>query len=171
MRKVPIVIGGVVLTAAFLLNPVVGLDLLGLRDEGGPSAREMAADVVGTWDMQVEGDPVARTVVITPARSRPRPATARASWVAPAAACSDHTIIASAAACLDSWTMPLNVEVIGGAAPVAGVGTYTVEGGGYGATLRLTIGRDELRGTLADGRATLSDDTGTQRATLVRRPR
>lgn len=171
MRKAPIVIGGVVLTAAFLLNPMVGLDLLGLRDRGGPSARAMAADVVGTWDLRFDDEPAPRTVVITPARSRPRADTARASWVAPAAACSDHTIIASAAACLDSWTMPLVVEVSGGAAPVAGVGIYSVLAGGYGATLTLTIGREVLRGRLVDGRATLFDETTGRNATLVRRPR
>lgn len=169
MRTMRLAIGGVVLTVAFLLNPMVGCDLLGLRDRGGPSARAMAADVVGTWDLRVDGEPAVRTVVISPARARPRTTTAGASWVAPAAACSDHTIIASAAACLDSWTMPLVVEVSGGATPVAGVGTYSVTAGGYGATLNLTIGREELRGRLADGRATLFDETTGRNATLVRR--
>ncbi|MBL8626459.1 MAG: hypothetical protein JNK64_34400 [Myxococcales bacterium] len=170
MRKAPFVIGGVVLTAAFLLNPMVGLDLLGLGDGGvaGPSARDMAAAVSGTWELRFEGEPAARTVVITPARSRP--ATAHASWVAPAAACSEHTVIASAAACIDAWTMPLVVEVTDGVAPVAGVGAYRVEAGGFD-YLTLTIGRDELGGELVDGRATLVARGTRRTATLVRRPR
>lgn len=165
MRKLPIVIGGVVLAAAFLLNPVVGLDLLGLRDRDAPSARELAAQVVGTWDLQVEGEPGQRAVVIKPAR--PGPTAARASWIAPAAACSDHTLIASAAACLDSWTMPLIVEVSGPAGVSVGTGAYRVGDGPP--LLRLTVGAEDLRGALADGRATLVDDAGGRRATLVRR--
>ena len=168
MRNVRLAISGAALTVALLLNPMVACNRLEARHASGPTADQMAAQVVGTWDLRVEGAAV-RTVVISPARAAPPPPpTERASWIAPAAACSNHTVIASAAACRSSWTMPLLVEVTAGAAVVTGVGSLTTLGGVVG-TLTLEFGRETLSGEIADGRATLFDPAARQGATLVRR--
>lgn len=161
MNAIRTTISGALFVATLLLNPMVAC-----RGHGVSRATEMKAASTGTWELRLDGAPP-RRLEFTAASERTLEWTAL-DWVAPAAACSGHTVIASAAACLDSWTMPLTVREVGTVA-AAGVGEYTVDAK-QRAELRFQVGEMKATARFARGRAvgTVHLETSDREGTLVR---
>src|SRR5262245_26724183 len=101
--------------AVAILNPLAACSLLGGFDFG---AKEMRAAVEGTWTVTSpageDAPAVAYTITIRQGTGAERKPSAAGGLVAPAAACGDRSFVATAAACLDTSRMPLDVQIVEG---------------------------------------------------------
>jgi len=137
--------------AFFFLNPGLACGPAEPQYEYG--ADEMRAAVAGVWQFSIIPDgasaPVQVTVQIDQAATAPAPQArgTSLSFVRAAYACGSRTLVKSAAACLDSTTMPLDVKFLSGDASFASAamsGTFLVYG------LRLEIGNSLLSLKIGD---------------------
>jgi hypothetical protein len=147
---------------ALIVSPFYGCSRVG----GGGDRRElrfsdveMRAAVEGTWEIRLleNGAPKGTITIQVAQAGGARRTSDRGGWIQEAAACSHHTFVKSAEACLDSATMPLEIEVIAGATTAERpTGTFEVEGTEFlDGTLAVEIGDLHLRALVtADGKVT-----------------
>jgi hypothetical protein len=108
--------------AAFLLNPNLACSGLGEEDKFQYGAAEMKAAVEGVWEAKVAyaGESaefrfqVAQATSVQTAAHGAKRLSPREGWVQSAHACSDRSLIASAAACESSSSMPLTASYVSG---------------------------------------------------------
>lgn len=146
--------------AALVLNPFFACSALAPGFELG--ADEMRAAVEGTWTITVPGNGVDAPAVEFTVVIAQRASVARLddhSLVAPAAACGSRSFVKTAAACLDSTKMPLDVQIVKGPSTKPASGELVVYGTSFdNGRLDLTLAANEMRamvnaqGTARDAR-------------------
>ncbi len=161
--------------AAMILNPFVACSAL--DEDYTFGATEMRAAVEGTWTVEVpasgEAPALAYTVTVAQARGAARRTSAGASLVAPATACGNRSLVAEAAACIDTTDMPLEVNIVTGPSAGPSHGTLMVAGLSFvSGNLGLTVDGKTISATLSrEGIATgvnITIDGDTRPAVLTR---
>ena len=133
MKRLLVVVLGL---AALVLNPFFGCGNETFRY----GADEMRVAIEGTWKltMPAAGTQPAREILlsISQAAEPTQHHSRRSGMVSDAAACAQRSLIKSAAACVDSSEMPLDVKLLAGDGPAKGM--FRVHG------LTFTSGRLQL---------------------------
>jgi len=114
-RLVKLAVVAVIGVAALVLNPWFGE----LADDFEYDAPELRAAVEGTWQLSFVGqDGLSRKVTFTLAQAAAAAQThAARTFVRPAAACGQRSLVRTAGACSDFTEMPLEIVLLADAGP------------------------------------------------------